>query len=203
MRLCIIWEMANRTPIEIRVIRLTNLEGPVSSKRPDLGRCWIWKGRKTSDGYALIKTGGRRGGVTLAHQVPWIALHGPKPKGMQLDHLCQIRHCVNPAHLECVTPKVNNQRSASPSANNYRKTHCKNGHEFTKENTHLCANGQRACKICRAALRRAATLNRNPNAGHAMRLRTHCPHGHEYTTENTYVYKGSRFCRACRERYAR
>jgi len=176
---------------------LTDTNGPVPIVRPELGPCWIWNGSLTRDGYGKIKRSSHIGGITLAHKVPWEALHGEVPPGLQLDHLCRVRHCVNPAHLEMVTPRVNNERSFSPSALNAKKTHCQNGHVLTLDNTYIYKSGARNCKICKGELRRKATLKRNPDAGCAMKLKTHCPRGHEYTAENTRVYKGSRFCKAC------
>jgi hypothetical protein len=70
--------------------------------------------------------------------------------GLQVDHLCKNRACVNLAHLEAVTGQENNQRSGSPSALNAVKTHCVNGHEYTEANTYRDKIGRRSCQICRA-----------------------------------------------------
>lgn len=77
-----------------------------------LGPCWLWTGGKTSNGYG-------RFGVTskdkrLAHIFAWTTLVGPVPEGLQLDHLCRVRLCVNPDHLEPVTPRENWRRSHTP-----------------------------------------------------------------------------------------
>lgn len=113
--------------------------------------CWLWTG-SLSNGYGNCRFRGRTRG---AHQVAYELRVGPVPDGLQLDHLCRVRACVNPAHLEAVTQQVNIFRGASPVAANAAKTHCANGHEFTPENTHHRAEGGRRCLTCqRAAMRR-------------------------------------------------
>lgn len=88
-------------------------------KRP--GGCWIWTASKRRLGYGQFWDGER---LTMAHQ--WSYLHhvGPVPAGVELDHLCRVPSCVNPAHLEPVTHQVNIARAAA------RKTHCPNGHPY-------------------------------------------------------------------------
>ncbi|WP_187280760.1 HNH endonuclease signature motif containing protein [Microbispora sp. CSR-4] len=72
----------------------------------------------------------------LAHRAAYELYFGPIPDGLQLDHLCRVRHCVNPAHLEPVTGQENTLRSPYTMASKWAsRTHCGNGHEFTPENT--------------------------------------------------------------------
>lgn len=106
--------------------------------------CWLWNGARVRDGYGTIGCNGRN---VRVHRVMYEYFIADVPKGLDLDHLCRVRHCVNPWHLDPVTRQVNIIRGDKPGI----------------------------------------------NAG-----KTHCPHGHEYTDANTIVYKGSRFCRACK-----
>lgn len=111
------------------------------------GACWVWTGYK-SRGYGRFYMGGRR---HLAHRVAYKALVGQIPEGLTIDHLCRNKPCVNPAHMEVVTRGENALRGgggAVASANRRAKTHCINGHEYTKENTRTIRNGSRQCKTC-------------------------------------------------------
>lgn len=86
-----------------------------------------------------------------AHRAAYQYLRGPIPDGLQLDHLCWVRRCVNPAHLEVVTARVNTLRGENPAAQNARKTHCHRGHPFDEANTYWRPDGGRDCKACRLA----------------------------------------------------
>lgn len=89
------------------------------------GNCWIWTGSLDPDGY-----GRWREGFKLAHRVVYEALVGPIPAGMELDHTCYVRECVNPAHLEVVTGKENRRRMvARRQARAGGK--CGNGHDLS------------------------------------------------------------------------
>ena len=106
--------------------------------------CWQWKGGTTGRGYGSFWDGAR---YTGAHRIAYSFAKGPIPEGLQIDHLCRNKLCVNPAHLEAVTQKVNVLRGIGITAQNAKKTHCVNGHEFTKKNT-MQWSGGRACKAC-------------------------------------------------------
>ena len=98
------------------------------------------------NGYGVFSGG-------LVHRWAYEALVAPIPDGLTIDHLCRVRHCVNPAHLEVVTLAENIRRA--PHYNS-RKTHCKRGHEFTPTNAmvYVRKDGrtQRQCRQCHNAL---------------------------------------------------
>lgn len=113
--------------------------------------CWEWTGRLDRGGYGVIglyKDGGQL--IRGAHRVSYELYVNEIPEGKQIDHLCRVRSCINPEHLEPVTSKENTMRSSiAPATINSRKTHCVNGHEFTEENVYTCKEGHRRCKSCR------------------------------------------------------
>ena len=82
-----------------------------------------------------------------AHRAVYEALRGQVPDELHVDHLCRNRSCVNPDHLEPVTPSENSLRGISHKRD---QTECLRGHEFTEANTHRDPNGTRHCKACNA-----------------------------------------------------
>lgn len=72
--------------------------------------CWIWQLWKTHEGYGKAY---RDGSSVMAHRVEWERVNGPVPDGLHLDHLCRVTSCVNPDHLEPVTPAENTRRSTT------------------------------------------------------------------------------------------
>lgn len=115
---------------------------------PNTG-CWLWIGNRMRNGYGTTNVRVSRGkhAVQLAHRIVWEAHRGAVPDGLQLDHLCRVRSCVNPWHLEPVTRKENILRGVSPTAANARKTHCPLGHAYTPDNMYL--RGDRPGRMCR------------------------------------------------------
>lgn len=109
--------------------------------------CWEWVGGRTRGGYGTYKLP-NYGGSWLAHRYAYEALIGPIPAGLQIDHLCCNKACVNPAHLEPVTGKENVRRGLlEPSPHHKFKTHCPRGHEYSVENTQI-RRGRRHCSSC-------------------------------------------------------
>jgi hypothetical protein len=112
--------------------------------------CWLWRGQLNSRGYGQIRAHEK---TCLAHRIAYAYLVGPIPEGLQLDHLCRVKRCVNPQHLEPVTGSVNLARAYS-AAPRQPATTCRRGHEFTAANTYLSKKG-RICRRCRRDWERA------------------------------------------------
>lgn len=109
--------------------------------------CWEWLGSLNSAGYGRIRADGVE---WLAHRFAYTHLVKTIPDGMVIDHLCRNRICVNPAHLEVVTSKINTLRGESFAAKNAVASACIRGHEFTAANTRITAStGHRQCRTCR------------------------------------------------------
>lgn len=115
---------------------------------PDESGCRVWTGCRNQKGYGRISVDGR---LWVAHRVAWQIIAGRDlPEGMQLDHLCRNRACVEIAHLEPVTPKENTRRGITGWVNR-TKTHCPKGHPYSPDNTFVYADGRRACRECQRA----------------------------------------------------
>lgn len=111
--------------------------------------CWLWT-PPTSKRYAQFKIARRH---RPAHVVAYGILVGDVPAGLELDHLCRVRMCVNPAHLEAVTHHENLLRGNAPAAINKRKTHCKRGHELAGDNLLMVVARGRPSRLCRTCVR--------------------------------------------------
>lgn len=108
---------------------------------PNENGCILWMAAISTGpkgGYGAFWDGVRQ---IRAHIFAWEQANGPVPEGLELDHLCRVTACVNPAHLEPVTHAENRRRAA------VAMTHCKRGHEFTAENTYPY-RGWRICRTC-------------------------------------------------------
>ncbi len=111
----------------------------------DPGGCVLWAGATDPKGYGKISMNGRS---QLVHRVMYEMFAGPIPDGLQLDHLCRVRHCANVDHLELVTPRVNTLRGIGVSAVNAVRTHCPEGHAYDEANTYRSPCGDRYCRAC-------------------------------------------------------
>lgn len=117
--------------------------------------CWLFAGYKNELGYGQIFTYiNQKQGYQYAHRVAYENFVGEIPTGLVIDHLCKVRHCINPLHLEPVTLRVNTLRGDGVLANT-RKTKCPVGHDYTAENTYVRKTGWRQCRECKRAERRA------------------------------------------------
>jgi len=97
--------------------------------------CLLWTGSLKTMGYGKLSIGGRKGKEIFAHRFIYEYAIGPIPDGMQIDHVCYNRGCVNTSHLRIVTPRENKVfNSNSASAKNIVKTHCPRGHSLDGEN---------------------------------------------------------------------
>jgi hypothetical protein len=111
------------------------------------GDCWVWNGCACWNGYGRVSVAGK---AYAAHRYVYAVAKGEIPAGLQIDHLCRNRLCVNPAHLEAVTPRENVLRSTAPEATRARhksQTHCKRGHPLFGDNVRLY-RGVRYCRAC-------------------------------------------------------
>lgn len=136
-----------RRPEERFYAKVDKESGPVPESRPDLGHCWLWMGGNSANGYGRFPVGAHRS--IPAHRWSYEQIAGPVPPGLELDHLCRNRLCVNPDHLEAVTHEENLARSPLiVTMINRRKTRCPQGHEYTPENTHIQKSGGRRCRTC-------------------------------------------------------
>lgn len=112
--------------------------------------CWLWTGPIDRAGYGKTSY---RGKHLAAHRLSYFLSKGKIPDGLQIDHLCRVRNCINPAHLEAVTPLENTLRA--------RKDHCKQGHPFADDNLVWTQDGKhRRCRECTRRHGYAAYLKR-------------------------------------------
>lgn len=108
--------------------------------------CWLWTGALADTGYGSfgVRLGRNESKTMSAHRWAYEALVGPIPDGLHIDHLCRVRNCVNPRHLEPVTNRENARRGVAARLGD----ECRNGHERTSENTYIRKGGYVECRVC-------------------------------------------------------
>lgn len=125
----------------------------------DEGGCWIWRGYVKPNGYGTLAIARH---PYYVHRLSYEAHVGPIPEGLEIDHLCRVRACCNPDHLEPVTHAENGRRGMA----GVLKTHCNNGHLYDAANTYLYRGQWRRCRQCDRERQR-----RNPIRGKRAHLR--------------------------------
>jgi len=144
--------------------RQTPFEKVMSRVDKQPGGCWLYTGALMADGYARVKDASSDHAL-LVHRVVYEEITGQIPADLVLDHLCRVRHCVNPQHLEPVTGPENIRRGVRARLG--ERTHCAEGHEFTPENTILQRRRTQSgvsvtpvCRTCKNAYYRAKAKQR-------------------------------------------
>ena len=110
--------------------------------------CWLWLGSTKAKGYGNVNFNGKAWKV---HRIVYELMRGPIPTGFTIDHLCRVRCCINPDHLEPVTNKVNVLRGMGITAVNAKKTVCPYGHPYVEENIYRNIYNERECLTCKRA----------------------------------------------------
>lgn len=194
----------------VRPLTQRELDRLWSRVSEDEDGCWIWTGPRYKAGYGRFYLGQES---VYAHRVMYMIFVGEIANGLHTDHLCRVRECCNPCHLEVVSCRENIMRSPiAPAAINADKTHCKRGHQLSGDNLEIAEDGGRRCRTCAitaARKRYAAThgtpLNEEPidlskpPVPRRSRDSDACSKGHVLDSMNTYTdRKGYKHCRACR-----
>lgn len=120
--------------------------------------CWDWLGYKNKRiRYGQLTYDKKNHSV---HVVSYELFKGKKPVNTHIDHLCRNRSCLNPDHLECVTPRENILRGDGLASINSKKTHCLKGHEYSGENLFFYRKNSRGCRQCRILMERIRNVKR-------------------------------------------
>lgn len=141
-------------PATTETVLVARLDDLLSRTNPTPTGCWEWARTRRPTGYGRVQIS--RGRHVPAHRAVWLASGRSIPAGLEFDHLCRNRACVNPEHLELVTRAENNRRKA------LAQTTCRQGHPLSGDNLVSTAGQRRRCRTCKnaEALRRNSRLRR-------------------------------------------
>ncbi len=135
----------------------------LSNDQPEVGTCWLWIGATTPQGYGTFWDGRK---IRSAHKWVFEYAYGKCAENKVLDHLCGVKPCANPAHLEEVTKNENSRRGFSiATCYNASKSHCSHGHHYDDKNTYIDRRGRRSCRSCKRETNKAwSQTNANHNS---------------------------------------
>lgn len=169
--------------------------GPIPLERPELGPCWLWKLPGGAGGYGAFYLNGR---TQTAHRAVYQLEISEIPKGLVVDHLCRVRNCVRPTHLEAVTVKENNRRARvweTGAAIQRAKTHCPHRHPYAGDNLRICKDGKRACRACaRRNSAESKARRKAQNPPQPKPRKESCKNGHDYAEVGRVKGGGCREC---------
>lgn len=132
---------SRRVPLPKRFEKHVQMDG--------ITTCWHWSGPSNGRGYGVMQIDGKN---VYAHRYAFTAFVGAIPPGLEIDHMCRNRYCVNPVHLRAVT-HIENLRAIPRELLGRRLSACRKGHEYTAETTLLRLRGHSSRRICRVCKR--------------------------------------------------